>query len=90
MTLAIVLRFPFWYYDVAAGVCRGELSRIGIALDSALLERFDRSIAQLGYTNRSEAFRDLIRNRLVSERTTQMMRRRAVPGASVCRKRLGS
>jgi CopG family nickel-responsive transcriptional regulator len=48
----------------------GELSRIGIALDSNLLKRFDRSIARRGYTNRSEAFRDLIRDRLVIERTT--------------------
>ncbi|MGA7341829.1 MAG: nickel-responsive transcriptional regulator NikR [Terracidiphilus sp.] len=47
----------------------GELSRIGIALDSDLLERFDRSIGRRGYTNRSEAFRDLIRDRLVMERT---------------------
>jgi CopG family transcriptional regulator, nickel-responsive regulator len=47
----------------------GELSRIGIALDSDLLKRFDRSIAKSGYTNRSEAFRDLIRDRLVRERT---------------------
>ena len=54
----------------------GELSRIGIALDSDLLERFDRSIEKSGYTNRSEAFRDLIRDRLVREQT-------AAPGASV-------
>ncbi|MGC9158621.1 MAG: nickel-responsive transcriptional regulator NikR [Terracidiphilus sp.] len=47
----------------------GVLSRIGIALDSDLLKRFDRSIEQRGYTNRSEAFRDLIRDRLVGERT---------------------
>ena len=47
----------------------GILSRIGIALDSELLERFDRSIAHSGYTNRSEAFRDLIRDRLVSQQT---------------------
>ena len=47
----------------------GTLSRIGIALDSDLLARFDRSIASRGYTNRSEAFRDLIRDRLVAERT---------------------
>ena len=47
----------------------GVLSRIGIALDSDLLKRFDRSIARRGYTNRSEAFRDLIRDQLVSERT---------------------
>ena len=39
----------------------GALSRIGIALDSELLEQFDSLIGRLGYTNRSEAFRDLIR-----------------------------
>ena len=54
----------------------GVLSRIGIALDSDLLQRFDRFIARRGYTNRSEAFRDLIRDRLVGERT-------AAPGAAV-------
>ena len=47
----------------------GILSRIGIALDSDLLKRFDRSIRHRGYTNRSEAFRDLIRDRLVTEQT---------------------
>jgi len=47
----------------------GVLCRIGIALDSDLLKRFDRSIKQRGYTNRSEAFRDLIRDRLVGEQT---------------------
>jgi CopG family nickel-responsive transcriptional regulator len=31
------------------------------------LARFDRFIAKQGYTNRSEAFRDLIRDRLVGE-----------------------
>ena len=44
----------------------GFLSRIGIAIDSELLARFDRFIAKQGYTNRSEAFRDLIRDRLVT------------------------
>jgi len=47
----------------------GVLSRIGIAIDSELLKRFDRSIQQSGYTNRSEAFRDMIRDRLVAEQT---------------------
>ena len=47
----------------------GILTRIGIALDSDLLERFDRSITHSGYTNRSEAFRDLIRDRLVAAQT---------------------
>ncbi len=54
----------------------GVLSRIGIALDSDLLKRFDNLITRLGYANRSEAFRDLIRDRLVGEQT-------AIPNAVV-------
>jgi CopG family transcriptional regulator, nickel-responsive regulator len=42
------------------------LSRIGVAIDSDLLERFDRFLTRQGFTNRSEAFRDLIRDRLIS------------------------
>jgi CopG family nickel-responsive transcriptional regulator len=45
----------------------GELSRIGVAIDSGLLDKFDKLIAQRGYTNRSEAFRDMIRDELVQE-----------------------
>lgn len=40
------------------------LVRTGVALDSDLLKRFDRLISSEGYENRSEAFRDLIRDRL--------------------------
>lgn len=40
------------------------LSLTGVALDSDLLKRFDRLIRHKGYENRSEAFRDLIRDRL--------------------------
>jgi CopG family nickel-responsive transcriptional regulator len=47
----------------------GVLSRIGVALDSDLLKQFDQWMGRCGYTNRSEAFRDLIRDRLVGERT---------------------
>jgi len=43
----------------------GNLARIGVAIDSLLLKRFDQLIGQRGYTNRSEAFRDLIREELV-------------------------
>lgn len=43
------------------------LSRIGVAIDSDLLEKFDRLIGQRGYTNRSEAFRDMIRDALVRQ-----------------------
>jgi CopG family transcriptional regulator, nickel-responsive regulator len=44
-----------------------ELTRIGIAIGSDLLARFDRFLAKQGYTNRSEALRDLIRDRLVTD-----------------------
>ena len=43
------------------------LSRIGVAIDSVLLEKFDKLIGRRGYTNRSEAFRDLVREELVEE-----------------------
>jgi CopG family transcriptional regulator, nickel-responsive regulator len=44
-----------------------ELSRIGVAIDADLLDRFDQHITERGYTNRSEAFRDLVRDRLIQE-----------------------
>jgi CopG family nickel-responsive transcriptional regulator len=44
-----------------------ELRRFGISMESALLERFDRLISRKGYTNRSEAIRDLVRDALVGE-----------------------
>ncbi|MGH9659544.1 MAG: nickel-responsive transcriptional regulator NikR [Bryobacteraceae bacterium] len=44
-----------------------DLSRIGVAIDSELLARFDDLIGKRGYTNRSEAFRDLIRDELVEK-----------------------
>jgi CopG family nickel-responsive transcriptional regulator len=44
-----------------------DLARIGVAIDSELLGKFDDLIAERGYTNRSEAFRDLIRDELVQK-----------------------
>jgi CopG family transcriptional regulator, nickel-responsive regulator len=49
-----------------------NLSRISISLESSLLDAFDRSIAARGYATRSEAIRDLIRDRLVSEEAEQV------------------
>ena len=46
---------------------RMSLARIGVAIDSELLEEFDKLINTRGYTNRSEAFRDLIRDELVEQ-----------------------
>lgn len=43
------------------------LTRFGISLDARLLRAFDRVIRRKGYTNRSEAIRDLIRDSLVRE-----------------------
>jgi CopG family nickel-responsive transcriptional regulator len=45
-----------------------EITRFGISLDESLLREFDRLIKRKGYTNRSEAIRDLIRDSLVRER----------------------
>ena len=47
-----------------------KLSRIGVAIPSDLLAKFDKRITRRGYANRSEAFRDLIRNDLVEEART--------------------
>jgi CopG family nickel-responsive transcriptional regulator len=44
-----------------------NLSRTGVSLDEGLLNEFDRLITKRGYKNRSEAFRDLIREALLSE-----------------------
>jgi CopG family nickel-responsive transcriptional regulator len=44
-----------------------EIARIGIAISEDLLKEFDDLIAKRSYTNRSEAFRDLVRNALVEE-----------------------
>jgi CopG family nickel-responsive transcriptional regulator len=48
-----------------------ELSRIGVAIDTSLLEKFDQLIEKRGYTNRSEAFRDLIRDALVEQQAAR-------------------
>lgn len=44
-----------------------KIERVGVSLDKKLLEMFDQLITKQGYSNRSEAIRDLIRNRLSEE-----------------------
>lgn len=44
-----------------------KVQRIGISLESDLLEKFDELIDNQGYQNRSEAVRDLIRGRLAEQ-----------------------
>src|SRR5438477_12844417 len=44
-----------------------DLTRISISLENALLAAFDQRNAAKGYATRSEAIRDLIRDRLIHE-----------------------
>lgn len=48
-----------------------ELTRVSISLESALLAAFDRHIDGKGYPTRSEAIRDLIRERLIRQEAEQ-------------------
>jgi len=49
---------PAWWQGrgVILRWSHGELSRIGVAIDSGLLKKFDDLIAKRGYTNRSRPF----------------------------------
>jgi len=55
-----------------------KLVRFGISIEEDLLVKFDRLIKQRKYTNRSEAFRDLIREELVKREWSE---NKAVTGA---------
>lgn len=44
-----------------------EVIRFGVSLEKELLNKFDEQIKRENYTNRSEAIRDLIRDKLVGE-----------------------
>ncbi|MBI3014917.1 MAG: nickel-responsive transcriptional regulator NikR [Candidatus Tectomicrobia bacterium] len=44
-----------------------SLTRFGISLEEDLLKKFDSLISRKGYSNRSEAIRDLIRDNLVKQ-----------------------
>ena len=47
-----------------------SLIRFGVSIDEKLLTQFDDMINEKGYANRSEAIRDLIRDKLVSQELT--------------------
>lgn len=47
------------------------IARFGVSLDKKLLEKFDQLINAKNYTNRSEAFRDLIRQEMVKKEWQQ-------------------
>ncbi|TYP58535.1 nickel-responsive transcriptional regulator NikR [Thermosediminibacter litoriperuensis] len=44
-----------------------DTTRFGISMSQDLLDKFDRMIQKKGYTNRSEALRDLVRNALIED-----------------------
>ena len=44
-----------------------KVTRFGVSLEDVLLRRFDTLLERIGYKNRSEAIRDLIRDRLVKQ-----------------------
>ena len=44
-----------------------DLRRFGVAIEGELLDQFDEWMEKRGYTNRSEAFRDLARAELLKE-----------------------
>ena len=44
-----------------------ELERIGVSIESSLLSEFDKIIEKHGYQNRSEAIRDLVREKISDE-----------------------
>lgn len=59
------------HYDIIDGAASeermGKLARMGVSLERDLLKKFDDFIGKKGYENRSEAIRDLIRERLIQE-----------------------
>ncbi|MBP8975842.1 MAG: nickel-responsive transcriptional regulator NikR [Bacteroidetes bacterium] len=44
-----------------------KLVRFGISMEQNLLQEFDHLIEEKGYTNRSEAIRDIVREKLIEE-----------------------
>jgi CopG family nickel-responsive transcriptional regulator len=48
-----------------------DLLRFGVSIPDDLLVKFDALISEKGYTNRSEAIRDLIRDRLVEDQWSE-------------------
>ena len=44
-----------------------KITRFGVSIEPDLLKKFDKIIKKEGYTNRSEAIRDLVRKNLIKE-----------------------
>ncbi|MCK4332658.1 MAG: nickel-responsive transcriptional regulator NikR [Thermoplasmatales archaeon] len=46
-----------------------KITRFGVSIEPELIKKFDKIIKKKGYTNRSEAIRDIIRKNLITEKT---------------------
>lgn len=46
-----------------------KITRFGVSIEPDLLKKFDKMIKKEGYTNRSEAIRDIIRKNLIAEKS---------------------
>jgi len=47
-----------------------KITRFGVSIEPDLLQKFDKTIKKEGYTNRSEAIRDVIRKNIINQDTT--------------------
>jgi CopG family nickel-responsive transcriptional regulator len=47
-----------------------KITRFGVSIEPDLLQKFDKTIKKEGYTNRSEALRDMIRKNIINQDTT--------------------
>ena len=61
--MLFIINNPFLYVSQTMD----NLIRFGIAINQELLTKFDKHLSNKGYTNRSEAIRDLIRESLIQE-----------------------
>ena len=62
-------RFSLWYrYRITVKIKSHIMERFTISLDEQLAQQFDGLIKRLGYQNRSEAVRDMLRRRLEADR----------------------
>jgi CopG family transcriptional regulator, nickel-responsive regulator len=50
---------------------REKLTRFGVSIEEPLMAKFDRLIEKKGYTNRSEAIRDMVRGLLAGQESAR-------------------
>ena len=65
-----VLRLPVKRVTMAE-----KITRFGVSIEPDLIKKFDKTIKKEGYTNRSEAIRDLIRKDIISEKNKTQMKK---------------